>query len=90
MVPAMNPQHYFVRPLTKRVALDLLGGSVASAADAIGITAHAVRSWPAILSPMIADRVEAAWYRRQNAREHEAKRRWAYAQEAGHAPDDPA
>lgn len=38
----------------------MLGGSVKSAAQAIGCTVQAVHKWPEILSPRIADRVIAA------------------------------
>lgn len=50
--------------MRKSKALDLLGGSVASAADAIGISYQAVDKWPDVLPDRIADRVVAAIARR--------------------------
>ena len=44
----------------KTQALDLLGGTIASAASAIGITPQAISQWPDELPPRIADRVQAA------------------------------
>ena len=45
---------------TKTEAIAMLGGSVKSAAQAIGCTVQAVHKWPDVLSPRIADRVTAA------------------------------
>ena len=44
----------------KLKAIELLGGSIASTAEAIGITYQAVNQWPDELPPRIADRVQAA------------------------------
>jgi hypothetical protein len=44
----------------KSKAIELLGGSVASAAKAIGVSYQAVDKWPDELPPRIADRVFAA------------------------------
>lgn len=44
----------------KAKAIELLGGSTASAAKAIGVTYQAVDKWPEELPPRIADRVLAA------------------------------
>lgn len=49
--------------MNKDEAIRLLGGSVAKAADAIGINSQAISQWPAELPPRLADRVQAALYR---------------------------
>lgn len=46
--------------MLKTQAIELLGGSVASAAKAIGITYQAVNKWPDVLPRRIEDRVVAA------------------------------
>lgn len=46
--------------MDKQTAINLLGGSISSAAKRIGVSYPAVRKWPDPLSPRIADRVEAA------------------------------
>lgn len=46
--------------MLKVKAIELLGGSVASAAKEIGVSYQAVDKWPADLPPRIADRVLAA------------------------------
>jgi len=51
--------------MEKTKAIELLGGSIATAAKAIGISYQAVDKWPDLLPPRIADRVMAAI-----AREH--------------------
>lgn len=53
--------------MTKTEAIDLLGGSVAKAADAIGINSQAISQWPAELPARLADRVQAALWRMQQA-----------------------
>jgi molybdenum-dependent DNA-binding transcriptional regulator ModE len=53
--------------MQKKRALELLGGSVASAAKEVGISYQAVRKWPDPLPQRIADRVEAALARRRRA-----------------------
>lgn len=50
--------------MTKNEALNLLGGTVESAARAIGITASAVSQWPDELPQRVADRVQAALWRK--------------------------
>jgi hypothetical protein len=52
--------------MNKQEAIDLLGGSVTAAAEAIGITPSAVSQWPEVLPDRIADRVRAALWRRDN------------------------
>lgn len=51
--------------MTKTEAINLLGGSVAKAAEAIGINSQAISQWPAVLPPRLVDRVQAALYRKQ-------------------------
>lgn len=53
--------------MTKTEAIDLLGGSVAKAAEAIGINSQAISQWPAQLPARLVDRVQAALYRKQKA-----------------------
>ena len=54
--------------MEKIKAIEMLGGSVKEAADAIGISYQAVRDWPDVLSDRISDRVEAAIARMQRAK----------------------
>lgn len=49
--------------MLKTQAIELLGGSVSSAAKAIGVTYQAVGKWPEVLTPAVRDRVQAALYR---------------------------
>lgn len=49
--------------MLKSQAIELLGGTVTSAADAIGISYQAVVKWPDELPSRIADRVQAALWR---------------------------
>lgn len=51
--------------MTKEEAIELLGGTRRSAADAIGVSVQAVGKWPEVLSKPIRDRVQAALYRKQ-------------------------
>lgn len=46
--------------MDKSKAIELLGGTTAAAAEAVGVTYQAVDKWPDILPPRIADRVLAA------------------------------
>lgn len=50
--------------MLKTKAIELLGGTVAAAAEAIGITYQAVEKWPDKLPSRIADRVVAVIARR--------------------------
>lgn len=50
--------------MEKTEAIRLLGGTVAAVAEAIGISPQAVSLWPDVLPPRIADRVQAALYRK--------------------------
>lgn len=58
--------------ITKTQAIKTLGGSVKSAAQAIGCTVQAVHKWPDVLSPRIADRVVAAQARRVKSKVRKA------------------
>lgn len=50
--------------MLKTKALELLGGSVASAAKAIGCSVQAIAQWPEDLPARISDRVIAALARK--------------------------
>jgi molybdenum-dependent DNA-binding transcriptional regulator ModE len=52
----------------KQKAIELLGGSITAAAEAIGITYQAVNKWPEQLPPRIEDRVMAAISRKKAKR----------------------
>lgn len=51
--------------MKKAEAIEQLGGSVASAAKAIGVSYQAVNQWPDELPRRIVDRVQAALWRMQ-------------------------
>lgn len=53
--------------MEKTRAIELLGGTISSAAQEIGCSYQAVRQWPEVLTRRIADRVEAALARRNDA-----------------------
>lgn len=46
--------------MDKSKAIELLGGTVATAAVMVGVSYQAVEKWPDVLPPRIADRVVAA------------------------------
>lgn len=50
--------------MQKAKAIDLLGGTVSAAAEAVGVTYQAVDKWPDELPPRIVDRVQAALARK--------------------------
>lgn len=50
--------------MLKTKAIDLLGGTIATTAHAIGISYQAVAQWPDELPPRIADRVLASMARK--------------------------
>lgn len=54
--------------MTKTEAINLLGGSAAAVAAAVGVSTQAVSQWPEELPPRIADRVQAALWRIAQAR----------------------
>lgn len=60
------------RDMTKAEAIEVLGGSTQSAADAVGISYQAVWKWPDVLPPSIADRVVAAKMRLDTAEQKAA------------------
>lgn len=49
--------------MQKQQAIELLGGSVVSAAKEVGITYQAISKWPDVLTSALRDRVQAAIYR---------------------------
>lgn len=55
---------WFNECMDKQIAIQLLGGTVATAAEAIGVTYQAVDKWPDVLPARIADRVLAAQARK--------------------------
>lgn len=57
--------------MNKAEAIRLLGGTVSAAAEAVGVTSQAVGQWPDLLPKRIADRVEAALWRREQQRKAE-------------------
>ena len=59
--------------MDKQKAIELLGGTVAAAADAVGVSYQAVDKWPDPLPPRIEDRVLAALYRRQQGAQTRAE-----------------
>ena len=54
--------------MQKAVAIELLGGSIRAASEAIGVTYKAVHKWPDVLPQRISDRVEAALSRMEIAK----------------------
>lgn len=58
--------------MLKAQAIQLLGGSVTAAADAVGITPQAISQWPETLPPRIADRVQAALARMKRSKQRKA------------------
>lgn len=53
--------------MEKAIAIEQLGGSIAAAAEAIGVSYQAVNQWPDTLPPRISDRVQAALWRMHSA-----------------------
>jgi len=66
--------------MLKAKAIELLGGSIAAVAKAIGVSYQAVDKWPDELPPRIADRVLAAL----------ARKHWGDLSEPPAAPPDVA
>lgn len=54
----------YIWQMTKTEAINLLGGTSAALARAVGITPASVSEWPEVLPPRIADRVQAALWRK--------------------------
>lgn len=67
---ARSDELWFNEHMRKAEAIELLGGSITSAANAIGISYQAVDKWPDELPPRIADRVYAALWKQQNGCAH--------------------
>lgn len=67
----------FNAAMLKTEAIELLGGTPSAAAAAIGVKPQAVSGWPDVLPARIADRVQAALYRRELEKQRQAKRRRA-------------
>ena len=59
--------------MKKAEALELLGGTVTAAAEAIGISTSAVSQWPDELPDSVRDRVQAALWRKKQAVEPRRK-----------------
>lgn len=55
---------WFNRDMMKSEAIDLLGGELSAAADAMDISYQAVSKWPDVLPRRISDRVLGACTRR--------------------------
>ena len=72
--------------MTKNEAIQLLGGSIASAAEAIGIKSQAVSQWPDDLPARISDRVIAAMVRTRRAVPNEYKARPVVGNHASSLP----
>jgi len=53
--------------MNKHQAIELLGGTVSAAADAIGVEYQAIAKWPDLLPPRLQDRVIAALVRQGKA-----------------------
>lgn len=66
MVPCLC-ELWFNIVMHKAEAIDLLGGTVAAAAGALGVSYQAVAKWPEHLPERIGDRVIAVWVRRHLA-----------------------
>lgn len=63
---AHTDELWFNACMLKQEAIALLGGSVAAAAESIGVSYQAVDKWPDELPQRIADRVQAALWRKAN------------------------
>ena len=70
--------------MNKQKAIDLLGGSVSAAADAVGVSYQAVDKWPDVLPQRIVDRVQAAIARKHLPAEMLGLDKQPPAQEAAH------
>lgn len=68
--------HDSIHFMKKAEAIAQLGGSIAAAAKAVGVSYQAVNQWPQSLPRRISDRVQAALWRMQQrsaaAKEKEA------------------
>jgi len=68
--------------MLKNEAIELLGGSVSSAAKAVGVSYQAVVKWPDVLPPRIADRVYAALWKQQQGGPARSRKPTASSKEA--------
>ena len=60
--------------MKKQTAIRLLGGTLETAAAAIGTTHQAISQWSDELTPMMEDRVQAALYRMEHGISHRRRR----------------
>ena len=81
---AASLELWFNRGMNKQKAIDLLGGSVSAAADAVGVSYQAVDKWPDVLPQRIVDRVQAAIARKHLPAEMLGLDKQPPAQEAAH------
>lgn len=70
--------------MDKSHAIELLGGSISSAAAALKVSYQAVKQWPETLSPRIADRVLAALARQKFGADFAEVRTTNQPKEAAH------
>jgi DNA-binding transcriptional regulator YdaS (Cro superfamily) len=56
-------KHALILGMLKSEAIEKLGGTIALAAERVGVTPQAVSQWPETLPARIADRVQAALWR---------------------------
>lgn len=61
---AARTELWFNAAMLKTKAIELLGGSITAAAEAIGVTYQAVDKWPDELPARLVDRVQAALARK--------------------------
>ena len=71
--------------MNKQDAIQLLGGSVALAAEAIGIKSQAISQWPEELPPRLVDRVQAALWRMNRGAHGQTTLATPKRKEANHA-----
>lgn len=60
--------------MLKTEAIERLGGSVAAAAEEVGVSVQAIYQWPEVLPRRISDRVEAALARMRQRKKLQAKK----------------
>lgn len=70
------PELWFNAGMKKADAIQILGGSIAKAAEEVGSSYQAVDKWPELLPTRIADRVTAAFARKCD-REKRRNEFWA-------------
>ena len=71
--------------MLKTEAIEILGGTVTSAARAVGVSPQAVSLWPDVLTDAIRDRVQAAMWR-QSRQLHSANRSPSAIESAANQP----